>query len=406
MHRDRKSRHALTFREYRSLLGVLALAAWGCTTVQQGGTQRTALMEASGTRLTVADLRAMSNLLAVSVPGTIEAAADEIGARSPDAATRRRAVLWKVEVIPAFYQALFYSDSLAAALDAWSLSIQLEQAVSTGAWRDRLGTMQPAAVEATHRVRMQIEATVKATARTTEGFDRARVVVERWAGNNPVVGPISSRPSIIPELVRLAEGGLDISVFQVMANIPATVADLATRMDIYAAYLPKAARWQAELMADDFAGGAEMQRALATLASVERLTERTNALLSPAGLRGALDDASARVRAERIAALASIDGQRVETLAYLTRERVAAVADLDHQREAMARQVDELRGKVSSDADELAGRVIRRATLAVALLLVLAAALALAVIRLGQRSRRGGPRTSEETSSAPPIVPP
>lgn len=385
MRRDRKSRAPFTIGTRATLLALLALAGWACTTVQQGGPQRTALMEATGGKSTAADLRATSNLLAISVPGIIEAAANDAGAQGRDPATRRRALLWKIEVIPAFYQALFYSDGLAATLDAWSLSIQLDEAVSTGAWRDQLGSMQPAAAEATGRIRRQIEATVKATARTADGFERARVAVERWAGNHPVVGPIASRPSIIPELVRLSERGLDISVFQVMANMPASFADLATRMDIYAAYLPKAARWQAELMADDFGGREETRRALDTLASVERLTERTNALLSPAGLRGALDTASGQIRAERIAALASIDGQRVETLAYLTRERVAAVAELDRQREAMSRQVDELRRKVSADVDEVAGRVIRQAALAVALLLVLAAALTLAVILVASR---------------------
>jgi hypothetical protein len=344
-------------------------------------------MDAVGAKGSAADLRAMNNVLAIRVPGIIETAADEIGARSPDAVTRRRALLWKIDVIPAFHQALFYSDPLAAALDAWSLSIQLEEAVSSGAWKDDLGSLQPVALEATHRIRMEVEAGMEATARTTEGFERARTTMERWAREHPIAGPLSSRPSILPELVRLAAGGLDVGVFQVMADIPATVADLATRMDIYAAYLPKAARWQAELMADDLTGRAEMQRVLATLASVERLTERANALLSPTGIRGTLDATGDRIRAERIAALASVDEQRVETLAYLTRERVAAVADLDREREALARQLDELRRKVSSDVDELAGRVIRQAALAVGLLLVLAAALTLAVIRLASRPR-------------------
>jgi len=381
------SRLPVGTRACGSLLGLLALAEWGCTTVQQGGTQRTALMEATGGKSTVADLRAMSNVLAVSVPGIIETAADEIGAQSPDAATRRRALLWKIEVIPAFYQALFYADPLAAALDAWSLSIQLEEAVGSGAWRDPLGSLQPIAFEATRRIRTQIEAAAKATAETGAGFDRAKVAMERWAREHPIAGPISSRPSILPELTRMAAGGLDVSVFQVVAGLPASVADLATRMDIYAAYLPKSARWQAELMAEDLSSRAEMQRVLATLASVEKLTERTNALLSPAGLREALDDASGQIRAERIAALASVDQQRVETLAYLTRERVAAVADIDRERDALARQLDELRGKVASDVDELAGRLVRRAALAIALLLVLAAALTLAVIRLASRLR-------------------
>jgi hypothetical protein len=386
MARNQKSRPPTTHAR-GALLGLAMLAGYGCTTVQQGGPQRTALMETTGAKFTVADQRAMSNLLAVSVPGIIEEAADEISAHGSDAATRRRALLWKIEVIPAFYQALFYSESLAAVLDAWSLSIQLEQAVASDAWREQLGSLQPRAMDAARRVRMNIEAALKAAARDSEGFERGRATVERWAREHPIVGPISSRPSIRPELLRMAEGGLDTSVFQVMADMPGTVADLATRMDIYAAYLPKAARWQAELMADEFASRAEMQRALATLASVERLTERTNVLLSPAGLRGAFDDAGGQIRSERIAALASIDEQRVQTLAYLTRERVAAVADIDRQRDAFARQLEELRGKISSDADELAGRIIRRAALATALLLVLAAALTVAVIRISPRLR-------------------
>jgi len=387
MARDKKgSRPSTTTRARGSLLGIVLLAGYGCTTVQQG-TQRTALMEATGAKVTVADQRATSNLLVVSVPGIIEEVADEIAAQSPDAATRRRALLWKIEVIPAFYQALFYSESLVGVLDAWSLSIQLEHAVASDAWREQMGPLQPRAAGATHRIRMKIEAAVKGTAVDSEGFERGRAAVERWAREHPIVGPISSRSSIRPELVRMAEGGLDISVFQVMADMPATVADLATRMDIYAAYLPKAARWQAELMAGDFTDRAETQRVLATLASVERLTEGTNVLLSPAGLRGALDDAGGQIRAERIAALASIDEQRVETLAYLTRERVAVVADIDRQRDVLLRQLDELRRKALSDMDALVGRFIRLASGALAFLLVLAAALTLAVIRVSSRLR-------------------
>jgi hypothetical protein len=373
-------------------IGLLALAGSGCTTVHQGGAQRTALTEATGSKASVADLRAMNNVLAISVPGSIEAAADEIRALSSEAAARRRALLWKMEVIPAFYQALFYSDPLAAGLDAWSLSIQLEQAASTGAGSHRLGSLQPIAIEVTHRVRVQVESAAKAAARTPEGFERERSYLERWAREHPIVDSISSRPSIIPELARMSADGLDVSALQIMADIPATVADLATRMDIYVAYLPKAARWQAELMADDLTDRGEAQRLLATLASVEKLTERANALLSPAGLRDGLDTASGQIRAERIATLASIDQQRVETLAYVTSERVAAVADIDREREALVRQADELRRKVVSDVEELSARVIRQGALAAALLLVLAAGLTLAVIRLASRTRA---RTSE-----------
>jgi len=377
-----------------SILPVLfVLGGSGCTTVQQGGTQRTALMEAVGSHTSGVDLRAMDSFLAISVPGTIENAADAIKAGSPDPAVKRRALLWKVEVIPAFYQALFGADPLAAALDAWSLSIQIEQALDTETVRASFGPLQPLALEAARKIRLQIEAAAKDTARTPEGFERAKAVLEKWARAHPIVGSLSSRPSILPDLARMAAGGLDISVFQVMANLPSTVADLATRMDIYAAYLPKAARWHMELAAGDLADRTDAQRVLATIESVEKLTERSNALLSPAALRDALDTATGQVRAERIAALASIDQQRVETLAYLTKERAAAVADLDRERVAFADQLDVLRTKALSDVDALTARIIRRVELAMAVLLVLAAALTLAVVALAPRFRTRGVKT-------------
>jgi len=387
MDRERKHRILVVTGARGRLLGLLIIYGWGCTTVQQGGSQTTALMAATGSKVSAAELRAMNNILAISVPGIIETTADEIEAQSPDAATKRRALLWKIEVIPAFYAALFYSDPLAAALDAWSLSIQLGEAVEFGPWRERLGSLQPIASEATHKIRMQVEAAAKATAKTDEGFDRAKAMVERWAREHPIVGPVSSRPSILPALTRMAGEGLDVSVFQVVADIPATVADLATRMDIYAAYLPKSARWQAELMSGDLADRSEFRRALVTLASVEKLTERTNALLSPEALRDGFDTASSKIRSERISALAAVDEQRVETLAYLTRERVAVVADIDREREALARHIEEVRTKVRSDVDEVSNRIIRKGAMVAALLLILAAGLTLLVVDLAYRIR-------------------
>ncbi len=377
-------------RVHRWLLPVVALTACAGPQVQQGGPQRTALMLATGSETTATSVRAMTNLLAISVPGTIEDAADEMAAASPDAATKRRALLWKIELIPAFYQAFFYSDPLAAGLDAWSLALQLEDAVTTGAWRERLGTSQPTAIDMTHRVRMQIENALRDSPVRPEGFARARATVEGWVQEHPIVGPVFSRPSILPDLVRLAGAGLDVSIFQAVASIPATLADLATRIDIYAAYLPKAARWQAELMAGNVAESDEARRALATLASADALVRRTNELISPAGLRDALEAGRGGIEAQRVAALAAVDEQRVATLSYLTGERVAAVADLARERDALLRQVNDLRRQAVSDVDELSDRAIRKASLAVAGLLVLAAALALAVLWLAPRGRPVG----------------
>ncbi len=71
-------------------------------------------------------------------------------------------------------------------------------------------------------------------------------------------------------------------------NIPATVGDLATRMDIYSAYLPKAVRWQAELVADELRDQGEIERAMATLVSLQKAADRFNQAVSPDFLQQAL----------------------------------------------------------------------------------------------------------------------
>jgi len=365
---------------------VLALAGAGCTTVQQGGPQQTALMAATQAKVTAADVRAVDNMLAVSVPGTIETAANTIRTQGADPRIRRQALLWRIEIVPAFYQALFYADPLAALLDAWTLSIQIEDAMESELGTERIGPLKPVAVGAARKIRGQIESAAKDNAKSPDGFERAKEKVEAWAHAHPITGSFSDRPSILPDLTRLAAGGLDISVFEAVAGIPATVQDIATRLDIYAAYLPKAAHWHAELLVDEVADRSDSQRVMAALESVQKMTERTNALLAPQALQAALDTARGEVRAERIAALTSIDTQRVETLAYLTRERVAAVSDIDRERIALLRELDELRGRSLRDVEDLSTRLIRRGALAAALLLVLAAALAFAVVRLAPRA--------------------
>jgi hypothetical protein len=395
MSRERVNRLAIDRLGVLSLLGFLALAGWACRTVQPKGARPSPLMAASGAvKSSAADIRTMCNVLAVSVPGLIEAAADRAGSQASDAVTKRGVLLWKIEVIPAFYQAFFYPDPLAAVIDGWALSVQLEAAAGSTVWKDRLGSVQPAALEAAHRIRVQIEDAVRPMAKTAEDFDREKAKMERWAREHPIEGPISSRPSVLPELTRMAVGGMNTSAFQAMADIPAGLDDLAIRLDIYAAYLPKSIRWQAELMAGDFADQDEAQRMLATLASVETLTERMNELLSPEGIRGTLDTVGGQIHAELSAALDSIGKQRVETLAYLTRERTALAAEVERERDAFLRQADDLRRKALSDLDGLAARIIRQAARTVALLIVLTAALTLAVIYLASRLRAKRSATS------------
>lgn len=103
-----------------------------------------------------------------------------------------------------------------------------------------------------------------------------------------------------------------------------------------------------------------------------------------------MDVATAQVRSERVADLASIDRQRLELLASLTPERIAAASGIELQRVALLTQLDELRRTGVTNVHELTTRIIRRGSRAVALLLVLAAGLALIVRRFGSRAGARG----------------
>src|SRR5262245_11537103 len=88
-------------------------------------------------------LRLRVNDLVDRGAGRIEQTADRIIAESKDAAIRRRALLAKVEVIPALYTAGFRADPLAAAMDVWGFAFQFNEYAESGAGRNAFGPQQP-----------------------------------------------------------------------------------------------------------------------------------------------------------------------------------------------------------------------------------------------------------------------
>jgi hypothetical protein len=376
----------------------LLLLTGACASVPQ----QSSLMKATGTEATAGEIRAADNALAVSIPGLIETSSDEIIARSSDPAVRRRALRWKIDATPAYYLALFRSDPLVAAIDAWVLSIQIEDYLTDGPGKSRFGELQPVALDAARKIRANIASQVKQVARRPEGFEQAQTQVETWARENPITESFSTRPSILVLLAKMS-GPADSNVFGAVGDITATVGDIATRLDIYSAYILKAGRWQGELLVDEIAQRDDAKEALATMRSVKALSDRVDTLASPESIQDATSFAVAAFRTERVAAMSSIDKMRVDSLAYLTgereialasvnNERVAVMAEIDHQRILAMQQVDELRKQTFADIDRLANRVILRAALAVAALLVLAAALAFVVLAT-VRSRKPGTQT-------------
>jgi hypothetical protein len=380
-------------------LFVSALFVAACAKVPQ----QTSLMRAADSRVAADHLRATENSLAITVPDDIEVSADEIMARSEDASVRREALRWKLEAIPAYYQTLFQANSLAAAMDTVVLAAQIEAYLATGPGRDRFGAMQPEALEAARKTRASIVEQMRVMAERPEAFERLMRRLDTWARENPIAGPsLSSRRSAVPVMVKTA-GSDDQNVFGVVGDIGSSIADVATRIDIYTAYVPKATRWQADLLAGELVGREETRTAMSALVSLEKLTHRVNALASPEAIDEATGFAVATLRTERAQVMDEIDQMKSDVVAYARSERLvvmtavdaavkAALADVDRHRTLIEMQIDQLREQTVADLermrrqtfvdlDGLTNRVILKVALMVAVMLGLAALLATLMMR-------------------------
>ena len=272
--------------------------------------------------VSAAVLRARVNDLVERFAGRIELTADRIGAEADDDALRRRALVLKVDAIPAVYTAGFRGDPLAAAVDVWGFAFQFGQYMEKGAGQNAFGPQQRLIQECARDLLADADAVIKAIAIRPEHFDQARARVAGWAMTHPVEYAFSSRASGSALVAELQSDNRD--VFLDVGAVSDVIENLSERLNTYAAQLPKQARWQAEILITGMADGLGVEGALGDVHDVGTAARRASDLLSEVpGLLGAERDILA---AERRTILADVNSQRGQTLEYMTAERLAVLA--------------------------------------------------------------------------------
>ena len=381
-----------------SASGVLLLAA--CASVSGGGS-RTALIRASGSEATALEYRAAANNLAIRIPGLIELTGERMLAQTFDPELRRRALLWKLEGTAAFQQALFRPDPLGAAVETWALAIQVQDTVEQGELREAFGALQPIAQEGARNITAAIEEEAKSIARRPENHARLKEFVTQWAHEHPISLPFSTRPSIQALLAQIASSQ-QLGIIEAFGSATASLADLSTKLDIYAASLPKSIRWEGELAAIDASRSDTGRLALATLQSANAVLGRAGTLLSNEGMKELSGAAVSSLRGERVAVLGDIDRQRIDTLDRLGQERAALLSGVDGQRMATLADLDgkiarglegaeRMRAQTMTDVEGVLTRTLVRITVALGVLMALGALLVWLVLRSGvlRRSSTG-----------------
>ena len=326
---------------YCVLVGLMAILS-GCGS---GPTKKTALIKPNKhveTSAAVLSARNQSRLGLYS--SEIENAADKIILQSPSAVTRRQALEWKAEAIPVLQTALLNTDPVAAALDAWAFILQMKAYMEQPLVKQGWGESYPVVTNTLNRMDIDMEQLIH-EASPSANLPAARQRVSSWAEAHPIQAGLSSRKSADALLIRQAEQS-DLGTRASIRAVAESIGDLTARLDSYNVYLPKQARWQAELLLSDLSRDPEISSAMSGLAVLSSAVDRTagsmehmpeligqahEAVLADVeGQRLGLQDF---LREERVQAMDSLNQERIATMADVRGERLAATADLRAERQ-------------------------------------------------------------------------
>ncbi|MCY0996715.1 chemotaxis protein [Myxococcus sp. MISCRS1] len=308
----------------RRLVGCVLLLLWvsGCSVAAP----RSELVRRVGrSDLSVEALRVRVRDMARRFSGLLEASADEIAAESGSEEVRAAMTRFKINAVPAMQAALLQPDPVAALVDAWALLAQLELALpprATGAGAS------PELVARAERMLRQQEAEVEALWKDVCGrqdVEGARARVHEWAAKHPLVGPLVTRVSTVSLLAEVTSMS-GMGALGTAGVLVEDVRDLTARVDLYAASLPRQARWQAESMAQDALKAVPTREVLADLGRAVDTLEQFGALAA---------GTSALVARERSAMLSALTSEREALQRFVEQERRALMVEVAGERQAV-----------------------------------------------------------------------
>jgi len=371
-------------RALAPLLGSVLLVA--CATVPT----QTKFMEEQGVKVSAEAIRMRLRAEAVPFTGLMEQAADEASAASTDPAVRKRALVWKINVVPAMYRTLFNQRPLIALLDTWALLVQAEQYLESPEGKAAFGP-GASVVLATTR---ELEGRVQDIARwAVPGRDltSTRAKVQQWAEKHPVRLTFATRDSIEKDLVTLAPTE-ELSAFAVVGQLNEDMNGLVGRMDFLPIMVPRQATWQAELAYVNLVDP-QLESALKRAGEAMDKLDGMIAWLGTEGLEGFAEEQRIEimraVAVERLEIERLVDRQRVEIQAFVDREREQVAALLNQERAAVMADAQRLADRATAEAARSAKEVVDHALVRVAL--VLGAALLLWAVLSGLLRRRAQP---------------
>ena len=372
----------------RSFLPVAALLLAACASVPT----QSASMRQLGVEVSSEAIRVRLRSEAIPFTGLMAQAADVVIAESSDPAVRRRALVWKVNVVPALYRTLFTQRPLVALLDTWALLVQAEKYLESPEGRAAFGPGAEGVLATTRELEGRIQEIVR-WAVPERKLPAIRAGVVEWAEKHPVRLTFATRDSIDQYLVTLKPTE-ELSVFAAVGQLNEDMTGLIGRMDFLPVMVPNLVTWQAQLAYIDLIDP-RLEAALGRGGDAMNRVDAMIAWLGTSGLEGFAEQqriqlmggiAAERAEIERLVERqrgeiqAFVDQERVEIAALVQRERAAVMADAQ-------RLTDHATAEATRSAKEVVDHAISRAAILLGALLV-----AVAVLVLALRRRTSSPR--------------
>jgi uncharacterized protein with PQ loop repeat len=215
------------------------------------------------------------------------------------------------------------------------------------ALKQAMGDFYPVVSETLRNMESQMERLVQSAAPNANLAD-VRQRVRNWAETHPIQDSLASRQSADPDVIKKV-GQTNLGAMGSIKELAETMGGLSARLDSYNLYLPKQARWQAELFLEDLKRDPEVNAALSHIGTLANAAANVNnerlslqeSLCSKSACK-ILDAVQqqriailAALHAERVGAITDLHAERLDTMANLHAERLGATADLRMERQSV-----------------------------------------------------------------------
>ena len=272
----------------------------------------------------------------------IENSADKIIAATKDAGIKKNALLWKLYGIPALLKSVSIQDPLASGTDIYVLIAQMRQFFENGNGKDLFGKHQQIAVDAVKRMEKEffnIASEFRDSAVTTKSN------IDEWVKNHHIedirFNRISTVTAAAKELSQ-KKSGLTSSVGDMVTSIN----NLQDKLTLYADFIPKQARWQAEYMMYELIPDSLNKDVFGKINSLTGSIESIGGFIenSPGLISSVRQKIMQDINIQRIATLELLQEERKTILEAVTSERIKTLNEINRQRVETLNGMNKLAG--------------------------------------------------------------